>query len=102
MSNDGPEQRQSKRYKVFEFAAIHSDNGSAAGVIDDISAEGVLVTCELELTIGQEVVFELEDFGVIPAIVRHVRGSLAGMSLILEGEKLDEFVVWLENTEKEN
>jgi hypothetical protein len=102
MSNDIQDKRQSKRYKVFEFAAIHTDKGSAAGVIDDISAEGVLVTAEIELAIGQEVMFELDGFGDIPAIVRHVRDTLAGMSLILEGERKEAFIKWLENLEKEN
>lgn len=102
MSNDEQDKRQSKRYKVFEFAAIHTDKGSAAGVIDDISAEGVLITAEIELSIGQEVRFELEGFGDIPAVVRHVRDTLAGMSLILEGERKEAFIKWLEDMEKED
>ncbi len=100
-TKDHEQRRQNQRWKVFEVAAVHAEGGSSVCVIDDISADGALVTCDLDLIVGQEVVFEIEEFGMIPAVVRHTRESFAGLSLILDEDLKKAFIAWLEATEKE-
>ncbi len=101
-SEEEQSRRQHNRWKVFEIAAIHTDDGSAPCVIDDVSESGVLVSCALALEPGQKVIFELEEFGDIPSTVKHVRDTLYGLSLDFTPERQKEFVVWLNEIEKED
>ncbi len=100
--SEKPDSRQFPRWKVFEVAAIHAGDMSAPCVIDDISEGGVLVTSDLELQIGQIVTLELEELGEFQAEVRHIRRTLAGLSLQLSLEEKAAFKAWLEGTEKED
>ena len=90
-----PGRRKHQRWKVFEIAAIHADEGSAPCVIDDVSNSGMLVSCSLVLEPGQKVVLELKEFGDIPATVRHARSTMYGLYLDFTPERHKEFVTWL-------
>ena len=94
-----PGRRKHQRWKVFEIAAIHTDESSATCVIDDVSESGVLVSSSLALEQGQKVVLELKQFGDIPATVKHARDTMYGLSLEFTPERQMEFVVWVNETE---
>ncbi|MGB0749116.1 MAG: PilZ domain-containing protein [Magnetospiraceae bacterium] len=102
MGGDSFEQkRKHKRWYVFEVGALYSDGGSAPCVIGNISAQGAKVSCELPLQSGENVVFELDGFGKIPAEVRHVDGTEAGLLLDIHGERQEAFVAFMDAMEKE-
>ena len=96
------DRRRHQRWKVFEIGAIHTDDGSAPCVIDEVSESGVLVSCTLALKPEQKVIFELEEFGDIPSKVTHARDTMYGLILEFTPKRQKEFVVWLNQTEKED
>ena len=98
----GSNRRRSQRWKVFEVAGVSGASGSTAGVIDDISATGALISTDLEFQQGEIVSFELEEFGSIPAQVVHVRDSLIGLSFQMSDDVAVKFRDWLESLEKED
>ena len=97
----GAERRQHQREKVFEIVALYADGKVAPCVVDDVSLSGALVTCELKLSVGQPVEFEIEEFGKIPANVAHVRGSLAGIKFAMDENMAAAYEDWLAQVEKE-
>ncbi len=102
LTKDELGRRRYARSKVFEVAAIHAADGSAPCVVDDVSAQGVLVSCGLPLRPDQKVIFEAEEFGRVSATVVHVRDTLFGLSLDLKPEQQAEYDAWLAAAEKED
>ena len=71
-------------------------------VVDDVSLSGALLTCEMQLTPGQAVEFEIEAFGRIPAAVAHIRGTLAGIQFTMDDDLAGRYAAWFAAVEKED
>lgn len=98
---EASERRIDKRWNVFEVALLSGQAGARACVIANLSATGALVSAELELAMGAEVVFEVEDIGPLPATVVHRRGSLIGLKFELDRIDNAEIHAWLAEVEKD-
>ena len=105
MSEDAENQddrRRAQRWKVFEIAAVKGQNATVAGVIDDISATGALISVDHDFPIGEPVSFEIEGFEAIPARVVHARRTLIGLDFQMTPPQADKLSAWLAEVEKED
>jgi hypothetical protein len=98
----GAERRQHQREKVFEIVALYVDGKVAPCVVDDLSLSGALVTCELKLSVGQPVEFEIDEFGKIPGNIAHVRGTMAGIKFAMDESLELAYADWFAQVEKED
>lgn len=84
--------------KFFEVAAVYTMDGKGAPwVVDDVSDEGALINCSMELQVGQDVEFEIEESGRIAARVVRVNGTYFGLALQLNETERVQFGAWLED-----
>lgn len=95
------ERRVGKRWKVFEVALLTGKAGASACVIGNVSATGALVSADVDFALGDEVVFEVEEIGALPATVVHRHGTLVGLRFELERIDDAEIHAWLAEVEKE-
>lgn len=101
-SQAGSDRRRDRREKVFEIVALHANGRMAPCVVDDVSLSGALLTCEMQLTPGQAVEFEIEAFGRIPATVAHIRSTLAGIQFAMDDDLAKRYGAWFAAVEKED
>lgn len=101
-SRQDSDRRRHRREKVFEIIALHANGRMAPCVVDDVSTSGALVTCEMQLTPGLAIEFEIEDFGRIPATVVHVRDTLAGIEFNMDEALAARYAAWLAAVETED
>lgn len=95
------ESRKHNRKKVFEVCAVYTEDDAAPCVIDDVSAAGIKVSCDLPLMIGEEIGLELDDFGRVKATVRHVDGKVFGLELKLDPEDQIRYTAIIEDYEQD-
>ena len=93
--------RVDTRWKVFEVALLRARGGASVCVIDNLSATGAMVSVDIVLETGEDVIFEVEEVGEIPARVMHRQTTLYGLMFKLD--EIDDAAVrdWLAEVEKE-
>ncbi|MDH5748267.1 MAG: PilZ domain-containing protein [Rhodospirillales bacterium] len=96
------DKRRAPRWKVFEIASVSSGGRSEACVIDNVSDTGALVSSELVLAPGDNVIFDLEGFGKIPATVAYIRDTYQGLAFNMDEEMAARFAAWVAEVEKED
>ena len=91
----GIERRREKRYEVDLPGFVVWEDERSPVVLSDLSATGALINAELDLESGEVIDLEIEQFGIIEAMVVHAGAGFCGVRFVDAHRHRDRLLAWL-------